>query len=92
MFPCGAVYRNYKCRTVLDLVIANSNTVLFYSKTGIKNQGGQYEKTLCNKLTKVLEDISYEQLLEVMEVPADESMGDFAIQIEVVGGYCNLTD
>lgn len=37
------------------------------------------KKTLCNKLAKVLENISYEQLLEIMEIPSDESMGDFAI-------------
>ena len=37
------------------------------------------KKALCNKLTKVLPDISYKQLLEIMEIPADETMGDFAI-------------
>ncbi len=37
------------------------------------------KKKLCNKVAKVLEGISYEQILELMEIPADEKMGDFAI-------------
>ena len=37
------------------------------------------KKKLCNEVVKVLEGISYEQALELMEIPADEKMGDFAI-------------
>lgn len=37
------------------------------------------KKKLCNEVAKVLEGISYEQLLELIETPADEKMGDFAI-------------
>lgn len=37
------------------------------------------KKKLCNEVAKVLEGISYEQILELMEIPADEKMGDFAI-------------
>ena len=37
------------------------------------------KKVLCQKAAEVLEGISKEQLLEIMEIPADERMGDFAI-------------
>ena len=37
------------------------------------------KKKLCNEVAKMLEGISYEQLLELIEIPADEKMGDFAI-------------
>lgn len=37
------------------------------------------KKKLCYKAAKVLEGISYEQLLELMEIPMDEKMGNFAI-------------
>ena len=37
------------------------------------------KKTLCKKISKVLDEISYQQLLELIEIPADEKMGDFAI-------------
>lgn len=37
------------------------------------------KKVLCEKVAEMLEGIPYEQLLEIMEVPADEKMGDFAI-------------
>lgn len=37
------------------------------------------KKKLCNDVAKVLEGISYDQLLELIEIPVDEKMGDFAI-------------
>ena len=37
------------------------------------------KNVLCEKVSKVLEGMTYEQLLELMEVPGEEKMGDFAI-------------
>ncbi|MGN0140812.1 MAG: arginine--tRNA ligase [Roseburia sp.] len=37
------------------------------------------KKVLCEKAAKMLDGISCEKLLELMEVPADEKMGDYAI-------------
>lgn len=37
------------------------------------------KKVLCEKVADVLEGISAEELLEIIEIPADEKMGDFAI-------------
>lgn len=37
------------------------------------------KKTLCKKVAEVLTGISYEYLLQIMEIPSDEKMGDYAI-------------
>lgn len=37
------------------------------------------KKLLCEKAAKILEGLSYEQLMDLIEMPADEKMGDFAI-------------
>lgn len=37
------------------------------------------KKELCNKISNVLSGISYSRLLEIIEVPTEEKMGDFAI-------------
>lgn len=37
------------------------------------------KKVLCREISTILEGVSYQQLLEIMEVPTDEKMGDFAI-------------
>lgn len=37
------------------------------------------KEKVCNKLVEIYEGISYEQMYELMEVPADEKMGDYAI-------------
>lgn len=34
---------------------------------------------ICRKMADVLEGISCERLMDIMEIPADERMGDFAI-------------
>lgn len=37
------------------------------------------KEKVCNKLVEIYEGISYEKMYELMEVPADEKMGDYAI-------------
>ncbi len=37
------------------------------------------KEALCEKMAKVLGDFSYEQLMVLVEIPADEKLGDFAI-------------
>lgn len=37
------------------------------------------KKKLCNKVVEIFEGITYEQMYELVEVPADEKMGDYAI-------------
>ncbi len=37
------------------------------------------KEKVCNKVAEIYEGISYEQMYELMEVPTDEKMGDYAI-------------
>ncbi len=37
------------------------------------------KEKVCNKVAELLEEISYEKIYELIEVPADEKMGDYAI-------------
>ncbi|MBQ7944484.1 MAG: arginine--tRNA ligase [Lachnospiraceae bacterium] len=37
------------------------------------------KEKVCNKVAEIFEEISYEQIYEMMEIPTDEKMGDYAI-------------
>lgn len=37
------------------------------------------KKAICKIVSEILKELSYEQVMELIEVPADEKNGDFAI-------------
>ena len=77
LFLCGAV--NKYDRYIQSRIRFSEILILIWFFFYLKTKGVYMKKELCNKISKVLHGISYSQLLEIIEIPTEEKMGDFAI-------------